>query len=471
MRRHRNAKIVATLGPASSSTELIRSLFEAGADVFRLNFSHGAREEHKRRYDAIRAIEREAGRAIGVIMDLQGPKLRIGAFAEGRVTLAAGSIFSLDLNGAPGDQRRVSLPHPEIFQTLSPGNKILLDDGKIRLEVEACGPSHVHTRVIVGGSLSDHKGVSIAGAVLPLPALTSKDRDDLAYGLELGADWIALSFVQRPEDVEELRKIVAGRAGIIAKLEKPAAIEHLDSIVALSDAVMIARGDLGVEMPPEQGPPIQRRIVRACRKAGKPSIVATQMLESMVQAPTPTRAEVSDVASAVYLGADAVMLSAESAVGRFSLEAVLMMERIISAAENDGDYYQAMTAAGQPEPNVTIPEAICASMKHIAELLPVAAIVTYTISGSTSLRAARERPATSILSMATSVKIARRLTLAWGIHSVQVPAFSSLDKMSAYASEAALREGFATSGDIIIVAAGAPVGLSGTTNMLKILKV
>jgi len=470
MRRHHNAKIVATLGPASSSIDLIRGLFETGADVFRLNFSHGGREEHKRRYDAIRAIERETGRAIGVIIDLQGPKLRIGAFAEGPVTLVAGSIFNLDLDGSPGDQRRVSLPHPEVFQTLSPGREILLDDGKVRLEVESCDLSHAQTRVIVGGPLSDHKGVSIAGAILPLPALTPKDRDDLAYGLELGADWIALSFVQRPEDVEELRKIVAGRAGVIAKLEKPAAIEHLDSIVALSDAVMVARGDLGVEMPPEQVPPIQRRIIRACRKAGKPSIVATQMLESMIQAPTPTRAEVSDIASAVYLGADAVMLSAESAVGRFPLEAVAMMERIISAAENDRDYYQA-TNPDRPEPIGTIPEAICASMKQIAELLPIAAIVTYTISGSSSLRAARERPTTSILSMATSVETARRLTLAWGLHSVQVPPFSSLDKMSAYAGEAALREGFATKGDAIIVAAGAPVGLSGTTNMLKILKV
>jgi pyruvate kinase len=470
MRRHRNAKIVATLGPASSSKERIRALFDAGADVFRLNFSHGSREEHKQHYKAIRAIEREVGRAIGVIVDLQGPKLRIGAFGEGSVTLAAGSIFSLDIEDRPGDQRRVSLPHPVVFQNLTPGSKILLDDGKVQLEVESCGGSYARTRVVVGGSLSDHKGISIAGAVLPLPALTSKDRDDLAYGLELGADWIALSFVQRPEDVEELRKIVAGRAGVIAKLEKPAAIRHLDSIVALSDAIMIARGDLGVEMPPEHIPPIQRRIIRSCRRVGKPSIVATQMLESMVHAPTPTRAEASDVASAVYLGADAVMLSAESAVGRFPVEAVAMMERVISAAENDRDSSLAMTDAIRTEAT-TIPEAICASMKHISELLPIAAIVTYTVSGSTSLRAARERPATSILSMAANLEIARRLTLAWGLHSVQASAFSSLDEMSAYARQTALREEFATDGDTIIIAAGTPVGVSKTTNMLEILKV
>ena len=315
MRRHRNAKIVATLGPASSSPEIIRRLFEAGADVFRLNFSHGTHEDHKQRHDTIRAIEREAGRPIGILVDLQGPKLRVGAFAEGRINLDTGAAFGLDLDGGPGDERRVSLPHPEIFQALAPGVQLLLDDGKVRLEVESCDPRSAETRVVVGGPLSDRKGVSVVGAVLPLSALTPKDRTDLAYALELGVDWIALSFVQRPEDVEEIQGIVAGRAGMVSKLEKPSAVEHLEAIVALSDAVMVARGDLGVEMPPEQVPPIQRRIVRACRKFGKPSIVATQMLESMIQAPTPTRAEASDVASAIYHGADAVMLSAESAAG------------------------------------------------------------------------------------------------------------------------------------------------------------
>lgn len=335
MRRRRNAKIVATLGPASSSPEMIRALFEAGADVFRLNFSHGTHEDHKQRYDLIRKIEKDVGRPIGLLVDLQGPKLRVGTFAAGRVTLATGAEFTLDLDGGPGDERRISLPHPEIFQALSPGVQLLLDDGKLRLEVLSCSAGRAQTRVLVDGPLSDRKGVSVVGAVLPLSALTPKDRVDLAYALELGADWIALSFVQRPEDVEEIRGIVTGRAGIVSKLEKPSAIEHLNAIVALSDAVMVARGDLGVEMPPEQVPPIQRRIVRVCRQAGKPCIVATQMLESMIQAPTPTRAEASDVASAIYHGADAVMLSAESASGQFPLEAVTMMDRIIAAAEND----------------------------------------------------------------------------------------------------------------------------------------
>ena len=318
MRRHRNAKIIATLGPASSSPEIVRSLFDAGADVFRLNFSHGTHEDHKKRYDIIRSIEKDVGRPIGVLVDLQGPKLRVGAFAAGRVILKTGAKFDLDLDGGPGDNERVSLPHPEIFQALSPGVQLLLDDGKVRLEVESCGSGKATTRVLVGGALSDRKGVSVVGAVLPLSALTPKDRIDLAYGLELGADWIALSFVQRPEDVEEVRSIVAGRAGVMSKLEKPSAVEHLDAIVALSDAVMVARGDLGVEMAPEQVPPIQRQIVRACRLAGKPSIVATQMLELMIEVPTPTRAEASDVASAIYHGADAVMLSAEFGIREIS---------------------------------------------------------------------------------------------------------------------------------------------------------
>ena len=469
MRRHRNAKIVATLGPASSTQEIIRNLFEAGADVFRLNFSHGTQEDHHKRYDIIRAVEKEMGRPIGVLADLQGPKLRLGTFADGRAQLRAGGKFELDLQGGPGTQQRVSLPHPEIFQALSPGVQLLLDDGKVRLEVEACDPERARTRVVVGGALSDRKGVSVVGAILPLSPLTPKDRVDLAYALDLGADWIALSFVQQPQDVAELRGIVGDRAGIMSKLEKPSAVQHLDAIVELSDAVMVARGDLGVEMAPEEVPPIQRRIVRACRLAGKPSIVATQMLESMISVPTPTRAEASDVASAIYHGADAVMLSAETASGQFPLEAVTMMNRIITVAENDHGYYRPMNDAARPAPSATIPDVICAGIREATRLLTVAAVVTYTTSGSSSLRASRERPAASILSMATGTKTARRLTLGWGLHSVEAPQISSVDEMSAYACEVAIREGFAAKGDTIVVATGTPVGMPGTTNTLKIL--
>ena len=471
MRRYRNAKIVATLGPASATPTLIRALFMAGVDVFRLNFSFGTREEHRSRRDVIRALETEVGRPIGILVDLQGPKLRVGTFAEGGVRLVAGSSFGLDLDGGPGDRDRVSLPHPEVFQALSPGVQLLLDDGKIRLQVETCSRDRAVTRVVIGGMLSAHKGVTVVDAVLALSPLTPKDRIDLDYGLELGADWIALSFVQRPEDVQELRDIVRGRAGVMSKLEKPAAIQHLDAIVALSDAVMVARGDLGVEMPPERVPAIQGRIIRACRLAGKPTIVATQMLESMIQLPTPTRAEVSDVASAIYQGADAVMLSAESASGAYPVEAVTMMDRVIAATENDRVFYRLTTDAATPAPTATIPDAICAALRQITNVLPIAATTTYTLSGATTLRASRERLATSLLSMSESKATARRLTLAWGVHSVEVPAMKTVDEMSAYASKTAVTEGFAIAGDTIIVAAGTPIGLSGTTNTLKILTV
>ncbi|HKN28273.1 MAG TPA: pyruvate kinase [Roseiarcus sp.] len=335
MKRVHKAKIVATLGPASASKDVIRALFEEGADVFRFNFSHGSHEEHQRRYDIVREIERETNRPITVLADLQGPKLRVGAFTEGRITLPTGGAFRLDLDRTPGDPTRVCMPHPEVFAALEPGVELRLDDGKLRLVVETCGPDFANVRVLTGGPLSDRKGVSVVGPVLPLSALKEKDRVDLDFALRMGADWVALSFVQRPEDMRELRALVGDRAAVMAKLEKPSAIECLDDIVRLSDGIMVARGDLGVEMRPEQVPVIQRQILRVCRAAGKPVIVATQMLESMISAPTPTRAEASDVATAVYTGADAVMLSAESAAGQYPVEAVKMMDSIIGEVERD----------------------------------------------------------------------------------------------------------------------------------------
>jgi pyruvate kinase len=346
MRRQRHAKFVATLGPSSSDHATIRALFEAGADVFRLNFSHGTHAQHRERFEIIRRVERETGRPIAILLDLQGPKLRIGTFANGPIALEAGAAFRLDLDKTPGDAKRAPLPHPEIFAALQPGTDLLLDDGKIRLRVQACGLDFAETRVINGGALSERKGVNVPAVLLPISALAAKDRSDLEFGLELGIEWVALSFVQRPEDLQEVRAIVKGRAGVLSKLEKPAAIECLGPIVELSDAVMVARGDLGVELPAEQVPRIQKRIVRACRKAGKPVIVATQMLESMITAPVPTRAEASDVATAIYDGADAVMLSAESASGKYPLEAVAMMDRIIGEVEGD-PYYRTMIDASR----------------------------------------------------------------------------------------------------------------------------
>ena len=471
MRRTRNAKIVATLGPASSDKEIVRQLFLAGVDVFRLNFSHGSHEDHKQRLDTIRGIEQETGRPVGVLLDLQGPKLRLGTFAKGAVQLVEGAAFRLDLNrDQPGGQERAPMPHPEIFAALEVGTDLLVDDGRVRLRVERCGPDFADTRVINSGTVSDRKGVNVPGVVLPLSALTAKDRADLDYGLTLGVDWIALSFVQRPEDIIEIKAIVQGRAGIVAKLEKPAAIGSLEAIVAESDAVMVARGDLGVEMPPEQVPAIQKRIVRACRKAGKPVIVATQMLESMVVAPVPTRAEASDVATAIYDGADAVMLSAESASGAYPVEAVRMMDSIITHTETDPHYRDALNA-GCPPPRVDMADAIGAAMSCVADVLQVAATVAYTSSGYSALRMARERPRAPIIGMTPRLVTARRLALAWGVHPVLCSDVADVSEMSELACDTAQKEGFGQAGQMIAISAGMPFGTSGTTNLLRIARI
>ncbi len=460
------AKIVATLGPASSTREMIRALVDAGADVFRLNFSHGSHDEHRARYDIIRSIEQEVGRPIGILADLQGPKLRVGQLASGPMALAVGDRVRFDLDPTPGGPDRVPLPHPEVFAALAPGVQLLIDDGKVRLEVETASAQAATTRVLVGGTLSDRKGVSVVGAVLPVSALTEKDRVDLAFAVPLGVDWVALSFVQRPEDLDEVRALAAGPVFLVAKLEKPSAVERLNEIVARSDAVMVARGDLGVEMAPEKVPTIQRQIIRACRAAGKPVIVATQMLESMIEAPTPTRAEASDVATAVYEGADAVMLSAESAAGKFPVEAVRMMDSIIAEVEADPHYRKA-TDAAHPEPEATISDLICHSLRQAASILPVKAIVTYTMSGKTTLRAARERPAAPILCLTPDLATARRMALVWGTHAMQTSEAAQLDDIVDQAAIAAATAGLAEPGELIAIAAGMPFGVAGTTNLLR----
>ena len=470
MRRYRHAKIVAKLGPSSSDSKTIRALFDAGADVFRLNFSHGTQAQHKERLDIIRAIERDTGRPIAVLLDLQGPKLRVGTFAQGPIELKAGAAFRLDMDPTPGDATRAPLLHPEIFAALKPNTDLLLDDGKIRLKVEACGPDFAATRVTTGGPLSERKGVNVPGVILPISIITEKDRKDLEFGLELEVDWVALSFVQRPQDLEEARSVIKGRAAIVAKLEKPAAVESLDAIVALADGVMVARGDLGVELPAEQVPAIQKRMVRACRKAGKPVIVATQMLDSMVNAPVPTRAEASDVATAVYDGADAVMLSAESASGKYPLEAVQMMDRIIRQVESDPHYRDVIEASHTPAES-TVPDAIFCAMRRVAGLLRLAATVTYTSSGYSSLRAARERPAAPIVSLTPDIRTARRLALVWGVHSVHTHEVKDVPEMVDNACQTALREEFARPGDTVVIAAGMPFGATGNTNLLRIAQI
>ncbi|MDF1794165.1 MAG: pyruvate kinase [Thalassobaculaceae bacterium] len=467
MRRFRSTKIVATLGPASSDAEMIRHLFEAGVDVFRFNFSHGSHEDHQERCDIVRALEQETGRPIAIMADLQGPKLRVGTFPDGPIDLAAGARFRLELKDGPGTVKRVTLPHPEIFAALEVGTDLLLDDGKVRLRVLKCDAKSADTEVITGGPLSDRKGVNVPGALLPLSALTPKDQNDMRFALDMGADWIALSFVQRPEDVAEARKLIAGRASVLVKLEKPAAIDQLDQIVEIADAVMVARGDLGVELPPEQVPPIQKRIVRLCRSLGKPVIVATQMLDSMVNAPSPTRAEASDVATAVYDNADAVMLSAETAAGKYPLESVTMMNQIIRTVESD-DYYLSAAHANQPTPDRTVSDAITLAAREVAEAIDAGCIVTYTTSGSTTIRASRERPTVPILCITSSMKTARRLAMAWGVHAVAIAQEERFSAIVQRATEAAKSEGFAGTGDKVVITAGVPMGKPGSTNVLRV---
>ena len=467
IRRFRQTRIVATLGPSSSTPAMIRALFEAGVDVFRLNFSHGSHEDHGARVEAIRELERETGRPIAILADLQGPKLRLGTFAGGPIDLTPGQSFRLDLSKEPGDTARVGMPHPEIFAALEPDAELLLDDGRVRLRVTACGADFADTVVVSGTRLSDRKGVNVPGVVLPLSPLTGKDRADLVFALDQGVDWVALSFVQRPEDVAEGRKLVAGRAALLCKMEKPQAIQHLDEIIELADGLMVARGDLGVEMPPEDVPSIQKRIVREARRAGKPVIVATQMLESMISSPSPTRAEASDVATAVYDGADAVMLSAETASGAYPIEAVSMMDRIARRVEHD-PLYRTMMDAQQADPEQTSSDAITAAARQVAHTIEAAAIVTYTTSGSTTLRASRERPEVPILGLTASVAASRRLVLAYGVHSVLTEDVQNFSDMVHKAARIAYAHGLADDGQRLVITAGVPFGMPGSTNVLRI---
>ncbi|MZR32021.1 pyruvate kinase [Sneathiella litorea] len=467
MRRLRKTKIIATLGPASSSADSIEALHLAGADVFRLNFSHGDHKDHEERYTAIRKLEMQVGRPIGILADLQGPKIRIGTFGNGPVMLDNGAKFRLDLDDTPGDKNRVSLPHPAVLESLENGSILLLDDGKLKLTVVTAGKDFVECEVTVGGKISDRKGVNIPNALVRMSPLTDKDRRDLDFALSLGVDWIALSFVQRPEDIAEVKKIAAGRAAVMAKIEKPAAVEALDGIIDLADAIMVARGDLGVEMPIQEVPSIQKKIIARAREAGKPVVVATQMLESMVSAPVPTRAEVTDVANAIYDGTDAVMLSAESAAGEFPLEAVSMMSDIAEVTERD-PMYRSIIDAKHGELEATTADAISAAASQVASTIGAAAIVTYTTSGSTALRAARERGETSVLVLTPALKTARMLALVWGLHCVHTSDAKNFAEMVDKACKISFAEGFTRPGDRVVIMAGVPFGTPGSTNILRI---
>jgi pyruvate kinase len=467
MRRLRRTKIVATLGPASSERNTIASLFRAGADVFRINMSHTSHERMRELVASIRAVEFEYGRPIGILCDLQGPKLRVGAFEGGAVMLANGGTFTLDADPALGDVTRVNLPHPEILAAIAPGHTLLLDDGKVRLTATAVEQGRIETRVEVGGKLSDRKGVSLPDTTVPFSALTDKDRRDLDAALEAGIDWVGLSFIQRPEDVAEAKKITRGRAAVIAKIEKPQAVNRLAEILDLADALMVARGDLGVEMPLERVPGIQKQMTRACRSEGKPVVVATQMLESMIASPVPTRAEVSDVSTAIFEGADAVMLSAESAAGQFPVEAVATMNRIAEEVESD-PLYRTIILAQHSEPEATGADAIAAAARTIADTLDLAAIACWTFSGSTALRVARERPKSPIVAISPNLLTGRKMSIAWGVHSIVAEDAHDLDDMVDRACRLAFKDGFAKGGQRVIIVAGVPLGTPGATNMLRI---
>lgn len=467
MRRLRNVKIVATLGPASNDYDMIRALCEAGADVFRLNMSHGDHDEIRARHATIRKVETDLGRPIAILADLQGPKLRVGKFANEAHDLEEGDKFRLDLDDAPGGAERVQLPHPEIFAALKPGASLLVNDGKIRLEVEDCGEDYANCVVTVGGTISNRKGVNVPDVILPLAALSPKDRKDLEFTCELGVDWVALSFVQRPEDMDEARKLVNGRAAVLAKIEKPAAVDDFDGILAVSDGIMVARGDLGVELPVHAVPPIQKRLIRKCRAAAKPVIVATQMLESMIESPMPTRAEVSDVATAIYEGADAIMLSAESAAGKFPLEAVSTMNNVAVEVESDPVYRDVIDAsrAGRKQ---TVADAIVSAAREIAETTEVKAIVCYSESGTTAALTARERPHVPIIAMTSRRGTARKLCLYWGMHCMMTGEVERFKMAVVNAARAARSAGFATEADTIVVTAGIPFNQAGSTNILRV---
>ncbi|MDO5632442.1 MAG: pyruvate kinase [Paracoccus sp. (in: a-proteobacteria)] len=467
MRRHRNVKIVATLGPASSDYETILALAEAGADVFRLNMSHGSHDDHRARHAAIRRVEEETGRPIAILADLQGPKLRVGPFAHGPHDLAEGDSFRFDLDAVPGDAQRVQLPHPEIFAALQPGSELLVNDGKIRLRVDDCGPDFANCTVTVGGTISDRKGVNVPDVVLPLAALSDKDRDDLEFACELGVDWLALSFVQRPEDVEEAKQLARGRAAILSKIEKPAAVKAFTEILAVSDGIMVARGDLGVELPVHSVPPIQKRLVRHCRAAAKPVIVATQMLESMIESPMPTRAEVSDVATAIYEGTDAIMLSAESAAGQYPVEAVTTMDSVARSVESDPTYREIIESSRKAKLH-SIADGIVTAAREIAETTDIAAICAFTQSGATARIAARERPRVPIIAMSSLMGTLRRLSLSWGCHCFKTPELVRFKQAVVNAARVARDQGFADDDDHIVVVAGVPFNVPGTTNILRI---
>ncbi len=466
MIRTRRTRMVCTLGPSSRTPDQIEALARAGADVFRLNFSHGSHDDHARAFEAVRGAEARVDRPLGILADLQGPKFRLGVFAGGAVKIHAGQHFRLDLDPTPGDASRVGVPHPEILAALKPDTLVLIDDGKVRLRVRSANGASADTVVEAGDELSNAKGLGVPGVRIPLPALTDKDRHDLAFAVRLGVDWIALSFVQHPQDMAELRRLVDGRAAVMAKIEKPSALDHLDEILDLSDGLMVARGDLGVELPPEEVPIVQRTIIRAARSRGTPVIVATQMLDSMTHSPSPTRAEVSDVANAVYQGADALMLSGETAAGEYPVESAAMMDRIINRVEQDPVWPQLIAAEGGGFEDADT-DALVAAARRAADATSTSCLVAFTATGATARRMARERPLQAVLALTPHPRTAHRLTLVWGVEPRVAADPRDLDEMTEEAVEFAVSLGMTRPGGRILIAAGTPFGAPGAANLLR----
>ena len=467
MIRRRRTRIVATLGPASRAPDMVQALAETGVDVFRLNFSHGTHDEHAAALRAVRAAEAQIGRPLAALADLQGPKFRIGVFAAGKIEIRPGLRLRFDLDPTPGNTRRVELPHPEVLQVLEPGQDLLLDDGKVRLKVRQASDTSVDAVVVAGEALSDHKGVSVPGVKIPVPALTAKDIEDVEFALRAGVDWVALSFVQHAADVAALRKLTGDQAAVLAKIEKPAAVDDLEAILDVSDGIMVARGDLGVELAPAEVPVLQKRIVRAARRRGTPVIIATQMLESMIASPTPTRAEASDVAGGVYEGADALMLSAESAAGAYPKEAVAIMDAIIRQVETDFSWPSLMRAEHGPAADEDVDALIAAAMRA-AEARSTSCLVAYTTSGGTARRIARERPLLPVLAIAPDARVARRLGLVWGLEPRVAIQPSDLTALTDEAAQLAAELGLAAGGDRVLIVAGPPLGAPGAANLLHI---
>ena len=463
----RRAKIVSTLGPATSSPDRIAALVAAGMDVARLNMSHGSHDTHLAAYRAVRAASDAAGRSVGILVDLQGPKIRLGTFAAGPVTLEPGQEFTITTTDVPGDRHEAATTYQGLPGDVRAGTQILVDDGRVVLEVTGTRGDRVRTRVVVGGRVSDHKGLNLPGVRVSVPALSGKDEDDLRWALGLRADMIALSFVQGPEDAAPARAImeeVGAQLPLIAKIEKPQAVAQLEAVTEAFDGIMVARGDLGVELPLEHVPMVQKRAVSLARERARPVIVATQMLESMISEPRPTRAEVSDVANAVLDGADAVMLSAETSVGQYPVEAVTTMAGIIAAAEDESGCAAPVLA----RPSVSTGGAIAHAAAAVGAEVGAVALVAFTVTGETVRRLARHRSPIPLLAFTTEPATRSQLALTWGVETFLVPRVAHTDDMVRQVEAALLDIGRCGKGEVVVVVAGSPPGTPGRTNSLRV---